>query len=160
MGKKTIFSNIPAKLISNIERGVARVVSINELELICEVLGSDVDKYLSLEVNPLNLIGSDDNVNGYVLPPSFERSIEFEPEVRQAGISILSFFAEVVENEYSGQSVKAGIMQNGNAVTLRVETPEGELLKEVEKMLNQYGLAVMGKAPIDTVSSNPQLVQE
>jgi hypothetical protein len=160
VGSKYIYAWVPAKLVSNIERGVARAVTRVELELIAEVLGQDVEKYLALEVNPLNLIGKEAPAERFAVPPSFERVIEFEPEFRQAGVSILSFFSELVESEFGGQSIKVGIMQNGNAVTLRVETPEGELLKEVEKTLNQYGLAVMGKAPIESVSSNPQLVQD
>ncbi|WNO11290.1 hypothetical protein [Teredinibacter sp. KSP-S5-2] len=160
VGREYVSASVSAKLVSNIERGVARAVTRKELELIAEVLGTDVEKYLALEVNPLNLIGKETPAESFVAPPSFERVIEFEPEFRQAGVSILSFFSELVESEFGGQSVKVGIMQNGNAVTLRVETPEGELLKEVEKTLNQYGLAVMGKAPIESVSSNPQLVQD
>lgn len=160
MGGNHFYANIPGKLVSNIERGVARTVSKHDLNLIATILNEDVEKYLSLEINPLNLINQKIETSTYQTQPSFERSITFEPEFRQAGVSILSFFSELVENEFGGQSVKVGIMQNGNVVTLRVETPEGELLKEVEKALNQYGLAVMGKSPIETVSNNPQLVQD
>lgn len=157
--KKIIYSNVPSKLISNIERGVARSVSTEEIELISEVLKVPPGKYFDLEVNPVNLINSFEEVSTDSFP-NFERCIEFEPDNRKAGVSILSFFSEIVESEFSGQSVKVGIIQSGNVVTLRVETPEGKLLKEVEKALNQYGLAVMGKAPIDSVSNNPQVIQD
>lgn len=155
-----IWSAVTVNLISKIERGIAREVLKFEFALIAEVLGVDVEKYLELEINPLKLIGKQAEPVIEDQTPFLERAIEFEPEYRQAGISILSFFSELVEREFSGQAVKVGIMQNGNMVTLRVETPEGDVLKEVEKALNQYGLAVMGSAPIDSVSSNPQLVQD
>lgn len=157
---KFILVPVGSTLISKIERGVARWVSKDDISLIAEVLNTDVEFFASLEVDPMKLMASSEYSNIGNQSQSFERTIEFEPEYRQAGVSILSFFSELVETEFSNQSVKVGIMQSGNTVTLRIETPEGELLKEVEQTLNKFGLAVMGKAPINSVSNNQQLVQD
>lgn len=92
--------------------------------------------------------------------PNIEETIVFAPENKAAGVSILSFFSEVIETEFADRDVKFGITQNGNTVTLRIETPEGELLKEVEQALNQYCLAVVNKAPLESVSKYKELIQE
>jgi hypothetical protein len=158
LNAKLISCPIGTTLVGKIERGVARDVSSGDLALISEVLGVEPNKYLSLELNPLNLLSNTKQEKNN--SPFFEKAIEFSPEYRVAGISILSFFSEIVELEFANKSVKVGIVQSGNVVTLRVETPEGEVLKEVEQVLNTYGLAVMGSVPLESISKNTQLVQE
>ncbi|MDP2746314.1 hypothetical protein [Pseudomonas sp.] len=155
-----VFCSFPSTLISKIERGVARSILEGDLSIIAEVLGQDLSRYSGLEVNPVRLIGSKVAESEVVQAPFIERSIVFDAEYRQAGVSILNFFSEIVEREFSNQSVKVGIMQSGNSVTLRIETPDGKVLKEVEQKLNAYGMAVMGKAPIESISKDQVLLQE
>jgi len=72
------------------------------------------------------------------------REIAFEPQHRQAGISILSYFSRVVENRYPDINVKVRIEQDNDLIRLVIETPTGE--KEViEKLLGSYGEVVMAK---------------
>lgn len=75
------------------------------------------------------------------------REIAFEPQHRQAGISILSYFSRVVENRYPDINVKVRIEQDNELIRLVIETPNGE--KEViEKLLGSYGEVVNGtKSP-------------
>lgn len=157
---KYIYAPVSAKLISNIERGVARFVLKSELSLIARVLEQTPDKYEHYEINPMNLIDHGKVTVEEVTGDWFDRSIEFTPEYRQAGVSILSFFSEVVTSEYSDQDVRVGILQEGNKVTLRVETPDGKILKEIEKTLEKYGLVVMGSAPIESLSENRELIRD
>lgn len=158
LGGKSLFVPIAAKLISNIERGLARTISEFELSIIATALGFNYDRYFGYELNPMKILSSDQNdinQNSW-----FDRSIEFDPEYRQAGVSILSFFSEVVRSEYSDQDVRIGILQEGSKVTLRVETPEGKLLEEIEKTLEKYGLIVMGGAPVESLSENRELIRD
>ncbi len=160
LNKKWISCSFPSSLIGKIERGIARDISKRDLSIIAEILGHNVSRYVNLEVNPIKLLDSRVPETPFPSDPFIERSLVFDPEYRQAGVSILSFFSEVVDKEFADQSVKVGILQNGNSVTLRIETPDGRVLKEVEKKLNTYGLAIMGKAAVETISSDRVLVQE
>jgi len=151
---------VASRLISNIERGVARIVLKADRSLIARSLGKDGDEYFGVEINPMNFVNRESSNNKVNENSWFDRSIEFGPEYRQAGVSILSFFAEVVRSEYSDQNVKIGILQDGETVTLRVETPEGKLLKEIDKTLEKYGLVVMGSIPVESLSENKELIRD
>lgn len=72
------------------------------------------------------------------------KSIEFDEDAYQAGVSILGYFSTVVKQKYPNTKVKVKIEQEGNTVRLIVETPEGgrEL---IEKTLEDYGLVVVGE---------------
>ena len=148
-----ISTAIPAKLISNIERGLARTTNEYELSLISRSMGFEHERYFGLEINPMNFIGDNDG-------SWFDKSIEFDAEFRQAGVTILSFFSEVVQSEFSDADVKVGILQEGNTVTLRVETPQGEVIKEIKKTLEKYGMVVMGNMPIENLSDNKELIRD
>jgi len=71
------------------------------------------------------------------------KSIIFEPHQSSAGLSILSYFNEFLNQNYSGIEAKVSIEQHGNAVSLIVETLSGEV-KKVEKSLHEFGLVVVG----------------
>ncbi len=158
---KQIWCDVPSKLISNIERGVARNVTPQDLSLIASILKQDPERYLDLEVNPMKLMNTENEVNSVDRDKNyFERSIQFQPEYRQAGVSILSFFSEIVRDEFPNQDVRIGIFQTDNTVTLRVETPEGGLLKEVDRALEKFGMVVMGSIKPENISSNPELVRD
>lgn len=79
---------------------------------------------------------------------TFSRTIVFEPQFRQAGISILSYFGEILHSKYPSIDVRVRIEQSGRTVTLHVETPNGQV-ETFERELTQYGLAVTGRISID-----------
>lgn len=82
-----------------------------------------------------------------------KRSIEFSPEYKQASISILSYFSEVISKKYPDMEVGVTIEQSKDKVTLIITTPEGK--KEViEQELNSYGLVVTGKLDPDEYLTN------
>ena len=72
------------------------------------------------------------------------RSIEFDPEDYQAGLSILSYFNTIVSQKYPDIKIKVKIEQEGSTVRMLIETPDGEKEK-VEKTLEEYGLVVLGQ---------------
>lgn len=71
------------------------------------------------------------------------KSIIFEPHQSSAGLSILSYFNEFLNQNYSGIEARVSIEQHGNVVSLIVETVSGEIEK-VEKSLHEFGLVVVG----------------
>jgi hypothetical protein len=84
-----------------------------------------------------------------VVPVSakIERSIAFEPEFCQAGISILAYFGEVIRQKFPESDAKVRIEQQGLTVTLILETEAGEI-ERIERELTQYGLVVSGGLPV------------
>jgi len=72
------------------------------------------------------------------------RSIEFSPEYKQAGMQILNYFGEILEQKYPDKKSKIIIEQDGLKVRMIIETPEGEKEK-LEETLEEYGLVVTGK---------------
>ena len=85
---------------------------------------------------------------------SFTRTIVFEPQYRQAGISVLSYFGEVLQSKYPDTEVLVRIEQTGSTVTLIVESAAGEI-ERIERELNQYGLVVEGRLPPSALLPDP-----
>lgn len=81
---------------------------------------------------------------GYIGAGPITKSIEFDEDAYQAGVSILGYFSTVVKQKYPNTKVKVKIEQEGNTVRLIIDTPEGgrEL---IEKTLEDYGLVVVGE---------------
>lgn len=77
-----------------------------------------------------------------------ERQIEFPPEYHQAGVSILSFFGEILRRKYPEQKANVKIEQDGLNVRMIVEPLTGER-EVVERALNEYGLVVTGQLAPD-----------
>src|SRR5437762_1274478 len=143
-----------------IERCVARSVPTNERKLLARCLEQPEDRYYGLETDPRKFIGrllakEPHEENLTVL----ERSIIFPPEYKQSGVAILSYFAEVVARKYPDDDVRVTILQSGPTVTLRIETPEGDI-EEIERTLEQYGLVVTGQLPIDVFTDDRELIRD
>jgi len=88
-----------------------------------------------------------------------QRSIEFPPGCHEAGLGILSYFGTIVRQKYKDVKVGVTIKQEGQKVTLIVETPEGEKEK-IEKTLEEYGLVVTGNMKPEEFLSDPIEVME
>ena len=73
------------------------------------------------------------------------RAITFEPEHKQAGIAILSYFGRIVEKRFPNMDVRVQIEQEELDVRLVVETPSG-IKESVERTLHQYGKVVVGES--------------
>lgn len=81
------------------------------------------------------------------------KTIEFKPEFKQAGVQILSYFQETLNQKYPDNNVTVRISQHSNTVTMEIETPEGEIEK-YEKALKDYGLVVAGKKEVNEYLPN------
>lgn len=84
---------------------------------------------------------------------SIIKSIEFDEDAYQAGVSILSYFSTVVKQKYPKTKVKIRIEQEGRTVRLIVETPSGQKDK-IEKTLEEYGLVVVGEMQPEMLLQN------
>jgi len=84
-----------------------------------------------------------------------ERYIEFPPEYKQAGVSILSYFSEIIRQKYPESEATVQIKQDGLKVTMTIDPADGER-EIVEKTLNDYGLVITGKmTPEEFFPDNP-----
>jgi hypothetical protein len=100
---------------------------------------SEINKEISLWEVPIT---QDDN---YLHENTIERALEFPKEYYQAGISILSYFGDVLKQKYPGIQAKIRIEQDGNLVRLHIQAEDGS--KEIiEKTLEEYAMVVTDKA--------------
>lgn len=100
---------------------------------------SEINKAISVREIPVNENGNFSHGN------TIERALEFPKEYYQAGISILSYFGDVLKHKYPGIQAKLRIEQDGNIVRLHIQTEDGS--KEIiEKTLEEYALVVTDKA--------------
>ena len=61
--------------------------------------------------------------------------------------------------KYPDDDVRVTILQSGPTVTLRIETPEGDI-EEIERTLEQYGLVVTGQLAIDRFTDDRELIRD
>lgn len=89
-----------------------------------------------------------------------ERSIEFPPEYKQAGVSILNYFAEILRKKYPESEATVRIKQDGLKVIMTIDPAEGER-QTFEEELNRFGLVTTGKiTPEEYAGNNPLLLIE
>ncbi len=79
------------------------------------------------------------NPDKYIL-----REIEFSPEYRQAGLGIMHYFAEVMQQKYPDIPATVQITQQNLTVRMIIETDDG-YRDIVEQTLEDYGLVISGK---------------
>lgn len=77
---------------------------------------------------------------------AIEKSIEFPQEYYQAGVSILSYFGEVLKQKHPDVRAKVRIEQDGLTVRMHIESATGDR-EIIEKTLEEYGLVVAEKLP-------------
>jgi len=85
---------------------------------------------------------------------SLVREIRFSPEHRDAGVSILSYFATILEKKLPKSDCTVSILQSADRVVLTIEHPNGHL-ESVERLLTEYGLAVTRQTSIESFLPNP-----
>ncbi len=89
-----------------------------------------------------------------------ERSIEFPPEYKQAGVSILNYFSEIIRQKYPESEATVQIKQDGLKVTMTIDPADGER-EVIEKTLNDYGLVITGNmTPEEYAGNNPVMLIE
>ncbi len=72
------------------------------------------------------------------------REIRFPPEFQQAGLSILNYFATVLNDKYPNIPVTVSIQQRQSSVTLVITHPDGTQ-DIISRALTDYGLVVTGQ---------------
>lgn len=82
-----------------------------------------------------------------------QRVIEFPPELKQAGIGILSYFSDVLKQRYPDQEMTVRIEQFGTKVRLTVDGPSG-WQDTMEQDLETYGRVVVGQIPASSILSD------
>lgn len=87
------------------------------------------------------------------------RSIEFPPEYHRSGVTILSYFADVLRHKNLSEEVKVSIEQNGLNVSLIIETPTGRR-EQIEQTLKIYGMVVLRKQPPESLTTDPYELAE
>jgi len=88
---------------------------------------------------------------------AIERCIEFPEEYHQAGVSILSFFGEVLRRQYPEHKAAVRIEQEGLKVRMIVEPLTGDP-KVFERALDEYGLVIAGKVTLEDFTDDPFLL--
>ncbi|MCW9706385.1 hypothetical protein [Fodinibius salsisoli] len=73
------------------------------------------------------------------------RTIEFPPEFIQAGVSILSYFGNYIQNEYQNDNLKVAIQQENDTISLIIETPDGEIKEKIERSFADYRKVLQGE---------------
>ena len=114
--------------------------NVRELQQIVEtiVINKNYDSIKEL------LLGHGGGSNKIVL----ERYIEFPPEYHQAGVSIMSFFGEVLRRKYPENKATVKIEQDGLRVRMIVEPLTGKA-EVFERALDEYGLVLTGQITPD-----------
>ncbi len=81
------------------------------------------------------------------------RSINFKPEHRQAGLSILSYFSEIIAQKYPDKTISVSIEQIEKTVRLTIVTADGD--KEIiEEALEAYGKVIIGDLSPEKLLAN------
>ena len=88
------------------------------------------------------------------------REIEFPPEYRHAGVTILASFSDLVREKYKDENVKISIQQENNKVILVIKSGSGELKERIVETLQSYGMVLSGAQPVESLSDDPYKVAE
>jgi hypothetical protein len=97
-------------------------------------------------------ISSDPRI-GPGISDGITKSIEFPQQYYQAGVSILSYFGEVLKQRHPEVRAKVRIEQDGLIVRLHIESASGD--KEIiERTLEEYGLVIAQQMPPAAFLSN------
>lgn len=118
------------------------------VDLTNEILEVEIPKSRGLE--PENFLK---NPHGETAN-TIERCIEFPPEYRAAGTSILTYFSHVLSVKYPDVSVKVRIEQEGLTLRMIIDTPTGQKEK-IERTLEEYGMVVVGQLDASEFLSDP-----
>ncbi|MFA0523709.1 hypothetical protein AB4517_08930 [Vibrio sp. 10N.222.52.C3] len=97
---------------------------------------------LSEDLSSTELIELENQLAG----ESIVRSLEFSPEHYQAGVGILSYFSEILQQKYPDVEAKVKIEQDGLKVRMTVDTPDG-CQEIVEEALTNYTLVLAKEIP-------------
>jgi len=145
---------------ANFPFGPTFTLRLTTVEDATQVIGRVVSSYTN-KLRALHEL-TEASLQSKVQNPRVERiirSIEFPPEYHRSGITILSYFADVLRHKNLAEDVRVSIEQSGLNVSLVIESPTGER-EMVERTLEAYALVVTGRQPIETLTTDPYEVAE
>ena len=87
------------------------------------------------------------------LDQDLRHEIEFSPKNKRAGIQILSYFQDILNQKYPDIEATVKISQNGNTVTMEIETPDGQR-ELIKKTFEEYQLVISGNKPPEEFLDN------
>lgn len=124
-------------------------------EDITVIIGTVIDPEMFDDIEVLITISG---IEDDIILPDFShaeifRSIAFEPEHIQAGISILSYFGEILKQRYSDIEAKIRIERRDDIVTLIIESELG-VIEKIERTLDAYGDIVTGSLQASSLLAN------
>ncbi len=85
--------------------------------------------------------------------PEIQKTIEFAPHHKRAGIDLLNYFSDYLQNRHPDIDATVRIEQHGDKVTLEVKTDDHSVEK-VEATLTEYGEVLIGKQKLEVVLTN------
>ncbi len=83
-----------------------------------------------------------------------KRFIEFPPEYKEAGTSILTFFSHILKYKYPDIKATVKIELEGYTLRMIIDTPTGSR-DIIEETLQNYGKVVIGKLPAKEFLDDP-----
>lgn len=89
-----------------------------------------------------------------LLVEQIRREISFPPEMRQAGLGLLSYFSEIVAQKYPDLNVAVTITQRADKVVLVIDTPDGRR-EVIEHELSNYALVISGRLQPEQYADTP-----
>lgn len=135
-------------MLAKVERAITLSITARENREIKLALDAELAK-----LRELDSLRKSEEENSIV------KSITFDEDAYQAGLSILSYFSTIVQQKYPQSKVKVRIEQEGRTVRLVIQTETGEK-EEIEKTLEEYGQVVLGKVqPNELLADSLQVMQ-
>lgn len=95
-----------------------------------------------------------EKINDNDLNVKIDRSITFEPEYYQAGLSILNYFGTVLRDRYPEQNATIKIEQHDLTVRMIIQSEDGNI-ETIEKALYEYELVLKGQTSADEFAISP-----
>ncbi len=148
------------------------IKEVNFLKLIESRTIAAARKYLSKELYERMLIIKKEKnafIKSYIIEEHSEltiddnieikREIEFTPETKQAGLSILTYFGTVIDENYPEQNARVKIEQNKQSVKMTIETSDG-IEEVIEEALEEYQMVMQKQISPEEFYSDPIKVIE
>ena len=156
--------NLESNRLSALTIGLANLLELEKLSLRGNPLPPAIQLAARTDVATLQLRllesqGAETRKEPRLEPPHILRSIEFPPEYKSAGVTILSHFSEILRSKYKGVESSVTISQEGDSVTMIIETAEGHI-EEVTQTLKDYALVVRGEMAPEELLDNEYDVLE
>ncbi len=146
---KILYGSLEDRIMSALRGKPTEMILANLADIFLKEFLPDLASHARIPHVRSNFLSMDDLGNKVV------SRIEFPPHLRQAGISVLHHFSDIIDSKYPDHSVSITIEQNGDKVTMTISSPDGEELEKVTETLSDYMQVVSGKKKPEELLSDP-----